>query len=79
MDTPEIIHLLEEEKVYFVDTMHSQEIRITLKDGSKFVGTYVHAESGKYSEHEHFFDVYNLARHIRSNRPEKEQWGFSIE
>jgi len=81
IQTPEIIRILETENIVYVATSHSQEIHIQLKDGRRFKGTYDQSEAGPYSNHEQLFDIYNLARHIKNNRPEKEvkHWSMAIQ
>jgi len=76
--TPEIIRILEEERIESVSTRHSQRISIRLKDGRKFKGLYVHAEAGKYSRDKDLYDILNLAMHIRENRPAREVKGWTV-
>jgi len=79
--TPEIIRILEEEAVVFVATTHSQTIHIRLKDGSQYQGTYVSAESGKYSKDPNLSDILNLVMHIKKHRAPEEvkEWQIMCE
>lgn len=67
-DTTEMIQLLERAKIRGVSVYHSQEIHIRLMDGSSFIGKYVHAEAGKYSDDKELSDGYNLVMQIKKNR-----------
>jgi len=76
--TPEIIRLLEEESITFIGTTHSQSIHIQLKDGSRYKGSYLQNEAGKYSTDPHLSDILNLVIHIKKQRPPDDVKGWQI-
>ncbi|MFC1859888.1 MliC family protein [Thermodesulfobacteriota bacterium] len=78
IETPEIVRILEEERIESVATTHSQTIYIRLKDGREYKGTYVHAQAGRYSDDDHLFDILNLVSHIKKKRPPEEVGGWNI-
>ncbi len=81
IETPEIIRILENDRIRSVSTTHSQAIYIQLQDGRKYRGVYVHAQAGKHSDDDQLYDILNLVLHIKKSRPpgEVKDWIIACE
>ncbi len=78
IETPEIIRILEEEKIQIAITTHSNYIAILLEDGKSYGGTYVNSQAGKYADNQELYSACAIVGYIREKRI-SEEWELICE
>jgi len=81
VETPEIIRILENERIKEVLTSHSQHIYIELEDGRRYQGKYHRNQAGNYANDFNLGDILNLVLHIKKHRLDKDagRWAIGCE